>query len=61
VVFPSGDHHVRVATNTKAGVAVDVVGWASSWAIWGFGVLATVLMIVIYLQVRLTRLIKRNG
>jgi hypothetical protein len=42
-------------------VAVDVVGWASSWAIWGFGVLATVLMIVIYLQVRLTRLIKRNG
>ena len=61
VVFPSGDHHVRVATNTKAGVAVDMVGWASSWAIWAFGVLATVLMIVIYLQVRLTRLIKRNG
>ena len=61
VVFPAGDHHVRVATNTKAGVAVDVVGWASSWAIWAFGVLATVLMVVIYLQVRLQRLIKRNG
>ncbi len=61
VVFPAGDHNVRVATNTKAGVAVDVVGWASSWAIWAFGILATVLMIVIYLQVRLARLIKRNG
>ena len=61
VVFPSGDHNVRVATNTKAGVAVDVVGWASSWAIWAFGLLATVLMVVIYLQVRLARLIKRNG
>ena len=61
VVFPAGDHNVRVATNTKAGVAVDVVGWASSWAIWAFGILATALMIVIYLQVRLARLIKRNG
>ncbi|MGD0222906.1 MAG: DUF2334 domain-containing protein [Terriglobia bacterium] len=61
VVFPAGDHYVRVATNTKAGVAVDVVGWASSWAIGAFGVLATVLMVVIYLQLRLTRLIKRNG
>jgi uncharacterized protein YdaL len=61
VVFPSGEHNVRVATNTKAGVAVDVVGWASSWAIGAFGVLATVLMVVIYLQLRLTRLIKRNG
>jgi hypothetical protein len=61
VVFPAGDHHIRVTTNTKAGVAVDVVGWASSWAIWAFGVLATVLMVVIYLQLRLTRLIKRNG
>ncbi len=61
VVFPAGDHRVRVATNTKAGVAVDVVGWASSWAIGAFGVLATILMVVIYLQVRLTRLIKRSG
>jgi hypothetical protein len=61
VVFPEGEHNVRVATNTKAGVAVDLVGWASSWAIWGFGILATVLMVVIYLQLRLTRLIKRNG
>jgi hypothetical protein len=60
VVFPAGDHHVRVATNTKAGVAVDVVGWASSWAIGVFGVLATVLMVVIYLQLRLQRLIKHN-
>jgi hypothetical protein len=61
VVFPAGDHHIRVTTNTKAGVAVDVVGWASSWAIWAFGILATVLMVVIYLQLRLQRLIKRNG
>jgi len=61
VVFPAGEHHVRVATNTKAGVAVDVFGWASSWAIGAFGVLATVLMVVIYLQLRLTRLIKRSG
>jgi hypothetical protein len=61
VDFPAGDHNVRVATNTKAGVAVDVVGWASSWAIWAFGVLATVLMVVIYLQLRLQRLIKRSG
>jgi len=61
VVFPAGDHHIRVSTNTKAGVAVDVVGWASSWAIGAFGVLATVLMVVIYLQLRLQRLIKRNG
>jgi hypothetical protein len=61
VDFPSGDHNVRVATNTKAGVAVDVVGWASSWAIGAFGVLATVLMVVIYLQLRLQRLIKRSG
>lgn len=61
VVFPSGDHRARVATNTRAGVAVDVLGWASSWAIWAFGILATTLMVVIYLQLRLTRLIKRNG
>lgn len=61
VVFPAGDHQIRLSTNTKAGVAVDVVGWASSWAIWAFGILATVLMIVIYLQLRLARLIKRIG
>ncbi len=61
VDFPSGHHNVRVTTNTRAGVAVDLVGWASSWAIWAFGTLATVLMVVIYLQVRLQRLIKRNG
>jgi uncharacterized protein YdaL len=61
VVFPAGDHQISLSTNTKAGVAVEVVGWASSWAIWAFGILATVLMIVIYLQLRLARLIKRNG
>ncbi len=61
VVFPAGDHQIRLSTNTKAGVAVEVVGWASSWAIWAFGILATVLMIVIYLQLRLARLIKRIG
>jgi uncharacterized protein YdaL len=61
VVFPAGDHHARVTTNTKAGVAVDVVGWASSLAIGAFGILATALMTVIYLQLRLQRLIKRSG
>jgi hypothetical protein len=60
VVFPAGDHHVRVSTNTKAGAAVDVVGWASSLAIGAFGILATALMTVIYLQLRLERLIKRS-
>ncbi|MBZ5516735.1 MAG: hypothetical protein LAN62_18175, partial [Acidobacteriia bacterium] len=61
VVFPAGDHRVLVVTNTKAGVAVNVVGWASSSLIGAFGVLATALMIAIYLQLRLRRLIKRNG
>lgn len=61
VVFPSGDHHVLVITNTKAGVAVDVVGWASSWAIGAFGILVTALMVIVYLHLRLERLIKRNG
>lgn len=61
VVFPSGDHHVLVITNTKAGVAVNVVGWASSWAIGAFGILVTALMVIVYLQLRLERIIKRNG
>jgi hypothetical protein len=61
VDFPSGDHHVTVITNTKAGVAVNVVGWASSWVIGAFGVLVTALMAIVYLQLRLERLIKCNG
>jgi hypothetical protein len=61
VDFPSGDHHVLVITNTKAGVAVNVVGWASSWVIGAFGVLVTALMVIVYLHLRLERLIKRNG
>ncbi len=61
VVFPAGDHRVMVITNTKAGVAVDVVGWASSWAIGAFGILVTALMVIVYLQLRLARLMNRNG
>ncbi len=61
VAFPAGDHRVIVITNTKAGVAVDVVGWASSWAIGAFGILVTFLMVIVYLQLRLARLINRNG
>jgi uncharacterized protein YdaL len=61
VAFPAGDHRVMVITNTKAGVAVDVVGWASSWAIGAFGILVTALMVIVYLQLRLARLINRNG
>jgi uncharacterized protein YdaL len=61
VSFPAGDHRVMVITNTKAGVAVDVVGWASSWAIGVFGILVTALMAIVYLQLRLARLINRSG
>jgi hypothetical protein len=61
VVFPAGDHRVLVITNTRAGVAVNMVGWASSSAIGAFGILVTVLMVFIYLQLRLRRFIKRIG
>lgn len=52
---------MTVVTNTKAGVAVNVVGWASSSAIGAFGVLVTVLMAVIYMHLRLRRLVNRNS
>ena len=55
------DHRAEVITNTKAGVAVKVFGWASSSAIGAFGLLATALMMAIYLHVRLRRLTKRSG
>jgi hypothetical protein len=61
VVFPAGDHRVLVITNTRAGVAVNVLGWASASAIGAFGILVTILMAVIYLQLRVRRLIKRNS
>jgi hypothetical protein len=61
VVFPAGDQRVVVVTNTKAGVAVNVVGWASSSAIGAFGVLVTVLMAAIYMHLRLRRLVNRSS
>ena len=61
VVFPAGNHRAEVITNTKAGVAVKVFGWASASAIGAFGLLVTALMMAIYLHVRLRRLTNRSG
>jgi hypothetical protein len=59
VVFPGGEHRVAVVTNTKAGVAVNLWGWASASAITAFGGIATLLMALIYFEVRLRRLVKQ--
>jgi YD repeat-containing protein len=61
VTFPSGDHWVAVVTNTNAGVAVNLWGWASASAINAFGGLATVLMLLIYFEIRLRRLVRRRA
>ncbi len=58
--FPAGEHWVAVVTNTNAGVAVNLWGWASASAIQLFGGVATVLMALIYFEVRLRRLIRRR-
>jgi len=61
MTLPPGDHWVALTTNTKAGVAVSLWGWASASAINAFGTLATVLMVLIYFEVRLRRLIRRRA
>lgn len=59
--FPSGEHWVAVVTNTNAGVAVNLWGWASASAINAFGGLATVFMLLIYFEIRLRRLVRRRA
>ena len=59
--FPAGEHWVVVVTNTKAGVAVNLWSWASASAINAFGGLATVLMLLIYFEVRLRRFVRRRA
>jgi len=59
--LPAGVHWVAVVTNTKAGVAVNLWGWASASAINAFGGLATVLMLLIYFEVRVRRLVRRRA
>jgi hypothetical protein len=61
VVLPAGEHQVQVTTNTTAGVAVNVWGWASSSLIALGGALATLTMLGIYLQIRMRRLARRRG
>ena len=57
--FPGGEHWVAVVTNSKAGVAVNLWGWASASAITAFGGIATALMALIYFEVRLRRFIRQ--
>lgn len=59
LTFPGGEHWVAVVTNSKAGVAVNLWGWASASAITAFGGIATGLMALIYFEVRLRRLVKQ--
>jgi uncharacterized protein YdaL len=59
-MLPAGEHWVAVVTNTKAGVAVNLWGWASASAINALGGLATVLMVLIYFEVRLRRIVRRR-
>jgi uncharacterized protein YdaL len=61
VVFPGGEHRVAVATNTKAGIAVEEWGWASASLIATVGGIATIMMAGIYLQIRVRRLVRRRG
>lgn len=59
VAFPGGEHWVAVVTNTTAGVAVNLWGWASASAITAFGAVATALMALIYFEVRLRRFLRQ--
>jgi hypothetical protein len=59
--FPAGEHWVAVITNTNAGVAVNLWGWASASAINALGGLATVLMVLIYFEIRLRRFVRRRA
>ncbi len=61
LAFPGGDHWVAVVTNTRAGVAINLWGWASASAITLFGAVATGLMLLIYFEVRLRRVVRRRA
>ncbi len=61
VTFPSGEHWVAVVTNTNAGVAVNLWGWFSASAINAFGTVATALMLLIYFEIRVRRLVRRRA
>jgi uncharacterized protein YdaL len=60
-MLPGGEHWVAAVTNTKAGVAVNLWGWASASAINALGGLATGLMLLIYFEVRLRRIVRRRA
>ncbi len=60
-MIPGGEHWVAITTTTKAGVAVNLWGWASASAITFFGGLATAFMILIFIEVRLRKLVRRRG
>jgi uncharacterized protein YdaL len=60
-MLPGGEHWVAAVTNSKAGVAVNLWGWASASAINALGGLATGLMLLIYFEVRVRRLVRRRA
>ena len=60
-MLPAGEHWVAAVTNTNAGVAVNLWGWASASAINALGGLATGLMVLIYFEVRLRRLVRKRA
>ncbi len=60
-MLPGGEHWVAAVTNTKAGVAVNLWGWASASAINALGGLATGLMLLIYFEVRVRRIVRRRA
>jgi hypothetical protein len=60
-MLPAGEHWVAAVTNTKAGVAVNLWGWASASAINALGGLATGLMVLIYFEVRVRRIVRRRA
>jgi uncharacterized protein YdaL len=60
-ILPAGEHWVAAVTNSKAGVAVNLWGWASASAINALGGLATGLMLLIYFEVRVRRIVRRRA
>ena len=60
-MLPAGEHWVAAVTNSKAGVAVNLWGWASASAINALGGLATGLMLLIYFEVRVRRIVRRRA
>ncbi len=59
--FPPANTGWPRVTNTKAGVAVNLWGWASASAINALGGLATGLMLLIYFEVRVRRIVRRRA